>query len=56
MTDVRFKSFSSGSCGNCYYLGVAQDGVAVAGVLIDAGVSIRYYRKEYRYPRGYRGV
>ena len=46
MTDVRFKSFSSGSCGNCYYLGVAQDGVAVAGVLIDAGVSIRRLRRE----------
>ena len=33
---VKFMSFSSGSCGNCYYLG---DGVN--GVLIDAGVSLR---------------
>ena len=46
MTDIKFKSFSSGSCGNCYYLGVAQDGAAVAGVLIDAGVSMRRVRRE----------
>lgn len=34
--DLRFMSFSSGSCGNCYYL--ECDGQAV---LIDAGTSIR---------------
>ena len=46
MTDIKFKSFSSGSCGNCYYLGVVQDGQPVAGVLIDAGVSIRRLKRE----------
>ena len=43
---IKFKSFSSGSAGNCYYLGVEQDGAIVAGVLIDAGVSLRRLRKE----------
>ena len=33
---LYFKSFSSGSCGNSYYLGNGED-----GVLIDAGVSPR---------------
>jgi len=33
---LHFMSFSSGSCGNCYYLGDGSD-----GILIDAGVSIR---------------
>ena len=33
---LYFKSFSSGSCGNCYYLGNGED-----GILIDAGVSPR---------------
>lgn len=37
MSNLRFISFSSGSCGNCYYLGV-EDG---PGLLIDAGVSLR---------------
>ena len=37
MSSLRFISFSSGSCGNCYYLG-AEDG---SGLLIDAGVSLR---------------
>ncbi len=37
---VKFMSFSSGSCGNCYYLG-AEDG----GLLIDAGVSLRRLKK-----------
>lgn len=37
---VRFMSFSSGSCGNCYYLGNGKD-----GVLIDAGVSLRRLKK-----------
>lgn len=39
MTDdyaLRFQSFSSGSSGNCYYLGTRQ-----GGILIDAGVGIR---------------
>lgn len=33
---LYFKSFCSGSCGNCYYLGNGKD-----GILIDAGVSPR---------------
>ena len=37
MSNLRFISFSSGSCGNCYYLG-AENG---RGLLIDAGVSLR---------------
>lgn len=34
--EVRFMSFSSGSCGNCYYIGGD-----FGGILIDAGVSLR---------------
>ena len=37
---IKFMSLSSGSCGNCYYLG-NEDG----GVLIDAGVSLRRLKK-----------
>lgn len=37
MSSLRFMSFSSGSCGNCYFLG-PEDG---KGLLIDAGVSLR---------------
>ena len=33
---IRFQSFSSGSSGNCYYLGNGK-----GGILIDAGVGIR---------------
>ena len=40
---MRFMSFSSGSCGNCSYLGI--DGGA--GVLIDAGVSWRSFFKAF---------
>ncbi len=39
---VRFMSFSSGSCGNCYYLG-NEDGA----LLIDAGVSLRRLKKAF---------
>ena len=43
---IRFLSFSSGSCGNCYLLlQVPEDGGAVSGILIDAGVSIRRMKK-----------
>ena len=45
-SSVRFKSFSSGSCGNCYFLGLEEEGKIVAGVLIDAGVSLRRLKKE----------
>ena len=47
MTKIRFKSLSSGSCGNCYYLGSFDpDGSCRAGILIDAGVSPRRLGKE----------
>ena len=37
---LKFMSLSSGSCGNCYYLGNGND-----GLLIDAGVSLRRLKK-----------
>ena len=37
---LKFMSLSSGSCGNCYYLGTGSD-----GVIIDAGVSLRRLKK-----------
>ncbi len=37
---LLFRSFSSGSCGNCYYIGDGKD-----GVLIDAGISLRRLKK-----------
>ena len=45
---VKFKSFSSGSCGNCYFIGLfGEDGRRCeAGVVIDAGVSPRRLKKE----------
>lgn len=47
MADIRFKSFSSGSCGNCYFLGsFDEDGGCTAGVIIDAGVSPRRLKAE----------
>lgn len=46
---IRFKSISSGSCGNCYFLGVFNDeGKCDAGILIDAGVSIKRLRNELK--------
>lgn len=38
---IKFMSFSSGSCGNCYYLGTEQN-----GILIDAGVSMKRLKNE----------
>lgn len=46
MSNVLFKSFSSGSCGNCYFLGLEEEGKVIAGVLIDAGVSLRRLKQE----------
>ena len=46
MRSVRFKSFSSGSCGNCYFLGLEEDGVWTDAVLVDAGVSLRSVKRE----------
>lgn len=40
MLMVKFMSLSSGSCGNCYYLGTGN-----SGILIDAGVSLRRLKK-----------
>ena len=37
---IRFMSLSSGSCGNCYYLGTEN-----GGIIIDAGVSLRRLKK-----------
>ena len=37
---LRFMSLSSGSCGNCYYLGNGKE-----GIIIDAGVSLRRLKK-----------
>ncbi|MBQ9660979.1 MAG: MBL fold metallo-hydrolase [Bacteroidales bacterium] len=47
MKTIKFKSLSSGSCGNCYFLGIfGESGHCEAGVLIDAGVSPRRLKKE----------
>ena len=46
MRSVKFKSFSSGSCGNCYFLGVEEDGAWTDAVLVDAGVSLRAVKRE----------
>lgn len=43
---VKFFSLSSGSCGNCYFLSLEENGQHVAGVVIDAGVSLRRMKKE----------
>lgn len=44
---IKFKSLSSGSCGNCYFLGTtAEDGTIEEAILIDAGVSLRRLKKE----------
>ena len=44
---IKFKSLSSGSCGNCYFLGsFDEQDRCTAGILIDAGVSQRRLRKE----------
>ena len=45
-SNVVFKSFSSGSCGNCYFLGIKEDGSIKTGIVIDAGVSLRRLKKE----------
>lgn len=44
---IKFKSLSSGSCGNCYFLGIYNDeGRLEHSILIDAGVSLRRAKKE----------
>ena len=44
-SQVKFFSLSSGSCGNCYFLSLEEDGVHTAGVIIDAGISLRSLKK-----------
>lgn len=49
MKTIKFKSFSSGSCGNCYFLGIFDVGnTCECGILIDAGVSMRRLKNELR--------
>ena len=44
---IIFKSLSSGSCGNCYFLGSTdENGKTVAGIIIDTGVSVRRMKDE----------
>lgn len=44
---IKFKSFSSGSCGNCYFIALVNDqGKAEFAFLIDAGVSMRRVKRE----------
>lgn len=45
-SEVLFKSFSSGSCGNCYLLAIREEGAMKDAILIDAGVSLRTIRRE----------
>ena len=50
MKTIKFKSFSSGSSGNCSFVGIFDEGAlgsrCEAGILIDAGVSPRRVKKE----------
>ncbi len=43
IADLIFRSFASGSSGNCYYFGTLQQ-----GVLIDAGISARAIHKNLK--------
>lgn len=45
MSKIKFQSFSSGSCGNCYFIGIEEEGKIAAGLLIDAGVGPRSLKK-----------
>ncbi len=47
MKKIKFKSLSSGSCGNCYFIGIFDDTLCECGVLVDAGVSPRRLGKEF---------
>ena len=50
MKAIKFKSLSSGSCGNCYFLGIFEESDegsrCECAVLVDAGVSPRRLKKE----------
>ena len=43
---IKFKSLSSGSCGNCYFLAIEEEDGTLIPILIDAGVSPRRLKKE----------
>jgi len=43
---VKFLSFSSGSCGNCYFISLEENDRPQAGIIIDAGVSLRRLKRE----------
>lgn len=44
---IKFKSLSSGSCGNCYFVGMyGGDGKLEHSLIIDTGVSLRRAKKE----------
>jgi len=45
MSKIRFQSFSSGSCGNCYFIGIEEEGRIEAALLLDAGVGPRSLKK-----------
>ena len=46
---LKFMSLSSGSCGNCYFLGWQPDEqTPLRGILIDAGVSLRALKRNLR--------
>lgn len=40
---LKFFSFGSGSCGNCYYISTGND-----AILVDAGVGIRRFKRNLR--------
>lgn len=50
MKAIKFKSLSSGSCGNCYFIGIFDESDSGSrcecAVLVDAGVSPRRLKKE----------
>lgn len=48
MKTIKFKSLSSGSCGNCYFLGIFEGRDCECSILIDAGVSTRRLTKELK--------
>ena len=48
MKTIRFKSLSSGSCGNCYFLGIFNEKDCECSIIIDAGVSTRRLTKELK--------
>lgn len=46
MSSIKFKSLSSGSCGNCYWLAIEEDDKSLIPIIIDAGVSPRRLKRE----------